>query len=215
MSRNKQTGTSCFTCGHPVPVLDGRSWRKKTCSLECRNAMRRLRYTRKPPPPLAPLEVRLWSKVARVPSGCWEWQGFRQPTGYGQIGMGRQRLGVASTHRVAWELHNQAAVPPGLVVRHKCDNPPCCNPHHLVVGTHADNHGDMVSRGRMARGSMLPHTKLTDPQVQEIRLRYDPKGGGTGRGGTRSNAARLAEEFGVSKAYIMQLVHGWYRRDVA
>jgi hypothetical protein len=35
-----------------------------------------------------------------------------------------------------------------MVIRHKCDNPPCCNPKHLIIGTHSDNAKDRVRRGR-------------------------------------------------------------------
>lgn len=54
-------------------------------------------------------------------------------------------------HKVVWEVHF-GPVPKGLVVRHSCDNPPCCNPDHLLIGTQQDNVNDMIERGRY-RGS--------------------------------------------------------------
>ncbi|MFB9187253.1 HNH endonuclease signature motif containing protein [Dactylosporangium sucinum] len=51
-------------------------------------------------------------------------------------------------HRVAWEVANGQPIPDGLQVLHSCDNPPCCNPAHLSIGTQAENMQQMVARGR-------------------------------------------------------------------
>jgi hypothetical protein len=48
---------------------------------------------------------------------------------------------------MAWELA-YGPIPPGLHVLHRCDNKPCCNPAHLFLGTKADNHADMMTKGR-------------------------------------------------------------------
>jgi hypothetical protein len=65
--------------------------------------------------------------------------------GYGVITAddGRQIL----AHRLVYE-RTYGAVPDGKYVCHHCDNPPCCNPAHLFVGTAADNNHDMISKGR-------------------------------------------------------------------
>lgn len=102
----------------------------------------------------------------RDPLGCWVWQGARFPNGYGQLKLGRVNNGA---HVVSWELANNRAVPAGLVVRHICDNPPCVNPEHLVIGTHQDNSDDQVARSRQCRGSRNKASILTEGQVLEIR----------------------------------------------
>ena len=75
---------------------------------------------------------------------CWE-------TNYGCRGgyptMSNMGASVL-VHRLAWEIHNCEPIPEGKVVRHTCDNPLCCNPAHLILGTQGDNNRDTVSRNR-------------------------------------------------------------------
>lgn len=80
--------------------------------------------------------------------GCWEWRGsLNRAGGYGILTLTRQGIRSAGVHRLMYERY-VAPIPEGLLVRHKCDNPPCCNPDHLETGTHQDNMDDMARRGR-------------------------------------------------------------------
>jgi hypothetical protein len=93
--------------------------------------------------------TRFWSKVQRA-AGCWEWQAGKFRNGYGMFGAGRfpdGRSDTRYTHRVAYEL-THGPIPNGLQVLHTCDNPPCCNPAHLQLGTHLDNMQDSARKGR-------------------------------------------------------------------
>ena len=80
-------------------------------------------------------------------SGCWEWQGAKTDFGYGVIGRGIRGYGLVRAHRASWEIA-YGEIPLGLIVRHRCDNPSCINPEHLLLGTHADNTRDKIERGR-------------------------------------------------------------------
>lgn len=101
---------------------------------------------------------RLWAKVNKdgpIPvhcpelGPCWVWVGKSvHEDGYGLI---RVRGRSSSAHRLSYELH-YGPIPVGAIIRHHCDNPPCCNPAHLAVGTVLDNARDRVSRGRGALG---------------------------------------------------------------
>lgn len=56
---------------------------------------------------------------------------------------------MIGTHVAAWEA-THGPVPKGLWVLHHCDNPICCNPGHLFLGTAADNTQDSWRKGRHA-----------------------------------------------------------------
>lgn len=87
---------------------------------------------------------RFWVKVAVGDSeSCWPWLAGATG-GYGTI---RTPRGMERAHRIAWEL-TRGPVPVGLFVCHACDNPPCCNPDHLFIGTLADNNRDRHEKGR-------------------------------------------------------------------
>lgn len=97
-------------------------------------------------------------------TGCTEWLGARNRQGYGRIVRGDNQM---AAHRVSYELH-KGPIPDGLLIRHTCDNPPCVNPDHLLIGTVRDNSQDSIERGRHAHGETAGPTKLNEDQVKEI-----------------------------------------------
>ncbi len=95
----------------------------------------------------------------------WKGPGFH-PFGYGRTSVVRREI---STHRRAYELA-VGPIPARLDVLHRCDNPACCNPKHLFVGTKRDNNFDMRAKGREAKGWRCGKNRiLGDDQVREIR----------------------------------------------
>jgi len=58
-------------------------------------------------------------------------------------------------HRISYSI-TRGAIPPGMVLRHSCDNPQCVNPDHLTPGTHKENMRDIVDRGRHWTKSRVP-----------------------------------------------------------
>jgi len=91
-------------------------------------------------------KMRFWSKVdIRSPDECWEWQASVFGSGYGRFRIASYV--IASANRVALIIHTgQDHL--HLFALHECDNPRCCNPHHLYWGTHSDNMKDAVARKR-------------------------------------------------------------------
>lgn len=119
--------------------------------------------------------------VVRKPDGCWGWTGKVGSTGYPDLTPGRG-------HRTAYELF-VGPIPDGLYVLHRCDNPPCTNPSHLMLGTHADNMADAARKGRLG-------TKLNVEQVRKIRA----------LGAAGAGHLQLAVRFDVTKDTIRRIL---------
>jgi hypothetical protein len=136
-----------------------------------------------------------WARVDQ--SGeCWPWTGATDhATGYGRLQYhGRQ----VTAHRLAFELTSGQPIPDGLYVCHSCDNPPCCNPAHLWLGTHTDNLHDSSVKGRMHPGELHGNAILTGAQVGEIRIRL----------AAGERGASVAREFGVRPNTIYNIAKG-------
>lgn len=109
-------------------------------------------------------------------------------------------------HRAAWEQVN-GPIPAGMCILHKCDNPKCCNPEHLALGTQSDNAKDMwrKKRGRVTgdsrRGVRLgpsPHRRLTPEQVSAVFEKYS-------QGWTQK---AIAAELGVTDVTVSKILRG-------
>lgn len=123
--------------------------------------------------------------------GCWIWTGKTTPAGYGTCMIAGKRV---FTHRRSYELASGIAVPRGLKILHSCDNPPCCNPAHLGLGTQQQNSEDMASKFR------APSRKLTAEQIETIRQR---------RRDSNEPLRKLAKEFGVTHKTIQKVIRRW------
>lgn len=134
--------------------------------------------------------ARFWSKVdVGRPGICWPWQEkSRNEHGYG-IFRPSKDSGAVKAHRYAWSLAN-GPINPGVVIRHSCDNPPCCNPAHLSAGSQADNVRDMHERGRRKY-----ETRTSPSGLAEILDRIR-------RGETQQS---IADDLGFSQSYISML----------
>lgn len=162
-----------------------------------------------------------WSRVDMSvgPDACWPYTGKRDSDGYGQVRYAGRRPHAS---RVAY-IFTHGAIPGELQVLHRCDNPPCCNPAHLFLGTNADNMTDKARKGRcnprctvgLLRGNpstqfkpghvavgdrgVRTAAKLTTEQVLAARSRY-AAGGVTER--------QLASEYGIGKSAMHDLLSG-------
>lgn len=89
------------------------------------------------------------------PDDCWLWKGGTNKDGIPYFQIDNKKViayrFVYSLVHPEWDIHNSREL-----LRHKCtdkqgkpiDNPLCCNPRHVIPGTHLENMLDMVLRGR-------------------------------------------------------------------
>jgi hypothetical protein len=131
---------------------------------------------------------------------CWLWVGARNLKGYGIFAPSKRVQFRA--HRYALSLH--LGREPGALVLHKCDNPPCVNPMHLMEGTHGENMRQMADRRRAAREERHHKAKLSFDEVLAIIILH--------RSGDYTTA-ELALMFGVSKATAICVASGTRWRD--
>ena len=121
------------------------------------------------------LPARFWSKVdRRGPDECWPWLGALDSYSYGNFHLAGKPAPLThiKAHRFAWIL-TFGAIPSGseteTCVLHRCDNPPCCNPSHLFLGSRADNNLDKKRKGRSTYGERHPRARLNSELVRLIR----------------------------------------------
>jgi HNH endonuclease len=156
-----------------------------------------------------------WNRVRKGNDDqCWQWMGYRsKSSSKASIGYGRvDAFGLKGVyvHRLAYIFSNGGGLEPrklgDLLVRHTCDNPICCNPKHLVLGTHADNMRDKIERGRQHsfRSFESPNAKLNPSDVRAIRELSK-------KDWTRRE---LAVKFGVSIQTIKAVRSGRHYADV-
>ena len=127
-------------------------------------------------------------------TGCWEWRLARNDCGYGVMKVGYKMM---KAHRVSYAL-THGRFDNDFFVCHDCDNPGCVNPHHLFLGTPADNSADMKAKGRQARGTTHGNSKLTEADIPAIMAQH----------ATGADLRSIALDFGVSKSTIHNVTRG-------
>lgn len=138
------------------------------------------------------LAKRFWSKVdIRGDNECWPWLASKKNAmGHGQINVGGK---IECAHRIALSLHKGQMVD-SPTVRHSCDNPPCCNPAHLIEGSDQDNVDDMLSR---RRGRVFGREQKIAPSDHPDILKAYASG---------KTQREIGEQYGVTQARISAII---------
>lgn len=156
--------------------------------------------------------IRFWKKVSvGATDECDIYNGATDKDGYGQFYADGHQI---KAHRFSYMVNDGYGfreIPKGILVCHKCDNPPCVKNSHLFLGTHAVNHADRNAKGRqasgdrngartkpgnMARGSSHPNHKLDEDQVRVIREVH----------AKTDSAAEIARMFGVTYQNVRSIL---------
>lgn len=145
-----------------------------------------------------------WTKVDKSagPDKCWPWAKGRRADGYGQL---RWEGRVVRAHRVAYQL-TYGDIASDLVVMHLCDNPPCCNPAHLRLGTCLDNVADrdMKKRSTLHRSdvhdAIRTHRRNISPVWSNIEAIVEAIDNGNETGSS------IARKLGVSATNVNKIV---------
>jgi hypothetical protein len=168
---------------------------------------------------LKKLAQSFWLRVEKgQPDKCWEWQGYRTWNGYGLLQSRSISPQPLLAHRIAWELIN-GEIPAGRHILHHCDNPSCCNPSHLFIGTQRDNNKDrdqkkrtasgdrngarthpeknsfIINKGSGLKGVAHPMAKLSEQEIRAIIEAYP----------SAPVKTHLADQYGISLTHLQRL----------
>lgn len=133
------------------------------------------------------LPMLFWKYVSPITraTDCWFWIGDTVGNGYGKVNFFYKSY---RAHRIAWALAH-GPIPDGLCVLHKCDTPACVNPHHMRLGTHAENIADKMQKSRQAKGATVGTSTLNEDIVRAIRA------------DTR-DAREIARKYGITHGHV-------------
>ena len=130
------------------------------------------------------VKERIMSKVSINSNGCWIYDGAYR----GEYKVMKVDGRNQSVHREAYKAF-LGPIPEGICVCHRCDDPHCCNPAHLFLGTHQDNMRDKIRKGR-------GNQALTAQQVIDIRK------------DTRKQR-EIAVEYNIGRSTVAKLKRGF------
>lgn len=113
-----------------------------------------------------PIRDKIRRKTRVTPDGCWFWEAYKSPDGYGRLqvpGMGQL------AHRVSY-LVFVGPIPEGTSLDHLCRNRACVNPAHLEPVSWREN--ILRGEGVAAHRARQTHCKRGHEFVEENVYRF-------------------------------------------
>lgn len=150
-----------------------------------------------------PIDKRFWNKVDKKDEDeCWNWLSSKNEEGYGQFKYDDKMI---KSHRFAYILCH-GKISDNMFVLHSCDNPSCCNPKHLYLGSQKDNMEDMVNKGRQCKLTGENHGRaiLKNVEVNEIRKLYNTR---------KYSQKQLSFMYKISQGVISEIINNKIWKD--
>jgi hypothetical protein len=144
---------------------------------------------------------RFWGRVdRRGTDDCWNWTANCHPvTGYGRTRCSRDFI---YSHRMAYEL-THGEIPVGMCVLHSCDNPKCCNPAHLRVGTQQDNVDDRVARNNKKKSGSKSYYETRNLEIYKSYT------------GEMKEISCIANKYGISGQMVYTIIRRYQKQQEA
>ena len=173
----------CQVCHKEFKIQNQRDEKAKFCSWKCRKVKN--------------LSINYLLQFIEIDdkTKCWNWKSTKDKNKYGTK---KYKGKYYKTHRLFYEICN-GKIPKDMCVCHRCDNPSCCNPDHLFLGTQLENIQDMINKNRQrsAIGEINKSSKLTEIEVIEIRNLY----------AQGISSRQLGKKFNINKSTILHIIH--------
>ena len=128
-----------------------------------------------------------FTKKVSITDGCWEWQAYRWPDGYGSFWYNGRNW---RAHHISYMIHTGKTIPDGMVIMHTCNNKSCVNPEHLLLGTYSENIRQAYADGLRSR-------KLNYSIAHTIRESYNAR---------EFSCSQLAQQYNVTESTIWGVV---------
>jgi len=159
---------------------------------------------------------RFWSKVDIKDNtkDCWNWNAntstYKYEYEYCKFWFNNT---MARTNRVTYKL-SKGDIPEDKIVMHLCNNPTCCNPHHLELGSISENSRYMVKCDRWNNyGENNGNSKLTEDNVRDILKIYEVQRKLHPDLKQYQITNQIAQKFEIDETCINRIVNGksWHK----